>query len=215
MTLKKVICIVMCISVLSVVTGCSGGDQRNVKSNSSTGVEDVLQQKMDEADDADKIKVETPVSPDKEDSLRQSGLNEGAPTPETEDITEDFSTEKEVAVSSRDGIDIDLTALSSTMVYSEVYNMMAIPEDYIGKTVKMDGIFSSFCDDSTGKYYYACIIMDATACCSQGIEFELEGEHKYPDDYPEVGEQVCVVGTFDTYKEGEYTYCTLRNARML
>ena len=180
MMVKKAICIVMCISVLSVVTGCSGDDQKSVKSNTSAGVEDVLQQRMDE-----------------------------------EDITDNLSTEKEVSASSQDGIDIDLTALSSTMVYSEVYNMMAIPEDYIGKTVKMDGIFSSFCDDSTGKYYYACIIMDATACCSQGIEFELEGEHKYPDDYPEVGEQVCVVGTFDTYKEGEYTYCTLRNARML
>ena len=196
MMVKKAICIVMCISVLSVVTGCSGDDQKSVKSNTSAGVEDVLQQRMDESDDADKTKVETPVSID-EENLRKSGLNEGAPTPEREDITENSST------------------LSSTMVYSEVYNMMAIPEDYIGKTVKMDGIFSSFCDDSTGKYYYACIIMDATACCSQGIEFELEGEHKYPDDYPEVGEQVCVVGTFDTYKEGEYTYCTLRNARML
>ncbi len=214
MMVKKAICIMMCISVLSVVTGCSGDDQKSVKSNTSAGVEDVLQQRMDESDDADKTKVETPVSID-EENLRKSGLNEGAPTPEVEEITENPSTEKEVAASSQDGIDIDLTALSSTMVYSEVYNMMAIPEDYIGKTVKMDGIFSSFCDETTGKYYFACIIMDATACCSQGIEFELDGEHKYPDDYPEVGEEVCVVGTFDTYKEGEYTYCTLRNARML
>ena len=33
--------------------------------------------------------------------------------------------------------------LSSTMVYSEVYNMMVDPESYIGKTVKMDG--STYC----------------------------------------------------------------------
>ena len=38
-----------------------------------------------------------------------------------------------------DGIDVDLTKLSSTMVYSEVYNMMYTPDDYIGKTVKMKG----------------------------------------------------------------------------
>ena len=34
-----------------------------------------------------------------------------------------------------DNFDVDLTNLSSTMVYSEVYNMMSTPENYIGKTV--------------------------------------------------------------------------------
>ena len=29
--------------------------------------------------------------------------------------------------------DVDLTLLSSTMVYSEVYNMMVDPDSYIGK----------------------------------------------------------------------------------
>ena len=40
-----------------------------------------------------------------------------------------------------DGVDVDLTRLSSTMVYSEVYNMMYTPGDYIGKTIKMTGQF--------------------------------------------------------------------------
>ncbi len=42
---------------------------------------------------------------------------------------------------STDGVDVDLTRLSSTMVYSEVYNMMYAPDDYIGKTIKMTGQF--------------------------------------------------------------------------
>ena len=37
----------------------------------------------------------------------------------------------------------------------------------------------------------------------------------YPDDYPEADAEICVVGVFDTYQEGEYTYCTLRNASLL
>ncbi|MBQ2101105.1 MAG: hypothetical protein II477_08545, partial [Lachnospiraceae bacterium] len=61
-------------------------------------------------------------------------------------------------------VDVDLAALSSTMVYSEVYNMMMTPDDYIGKTVKMSGAFSYFKDDSTGHEYFSCIIQDATAC---------------------------------------------------
>ena len=112
------------------------------------------------------------------------------------------------------GVDVDLTALSSTMVYSEVYNMMTSPEDYIGKTVKMRGTYAVYHDEQTDKYYFACIIKDATACCAQGIEFELTDDYTYPDDYPEEGGEVCVVGAFDTYKEGSNTYATLRNAQL-
>lgn len=112
------------------------------------------------------------------------------------------------------GIDIDLTALSSTMVYSEVYNMMYAPEEYIGKTVKMDGLFSVYQDQSTGNNYFACVIQDAAACCAQGIEFQLSDDYVYPEDYPEVGDSVSVIGVFDTYQEGDYRYCTLRNARL-
>ena len=112
-------------------------------------------------------------------------------------------------------IDVDLTILSSTMVYSEVYNMITSPQDYVGKTVKMKGAFSFYHDTASNNYYFACIIRDAMACCAQGIEFVLAGEHRYPDDYPSVGAEICVVGVFDTYQEGGNLYCTLRNAKML
>lgn len=111
-------------------------------------------------------------------------------------------------------IDVDLTQLSSTLVYSEVYNMLSRPDDYIGKTVKMNGSFSVYEDEETGKVYYACYIADATACCSQGIEFTLSGEHVYPDDYPEVGSEIVVQGIFETYEENGYLYCQLKDAVM-
>ena len=44
------------------------------------------------------------------------------------------------------GVDVDLTKLSSTMVYSEVYNMVNTPEDYTGKTVRMTGSFNLWHD---------------------------------------------------------------------
>lgn len=109
-------------------------------------------------------------------------------------------------------VDVDLTALSSTMVYSEVYNMTVSPDDYIGKTVKMRGSFAYAKGDD--RYYFACIIADATACCSQGIEFILADERKFPDEYPEKDAEITVTGTFDTYYEGQYMYCQLINATM-
>lgn len=119
---------------------------------------------------------------------------------------------------SADGIDVDLTALSSTMVYSEVYSMMSFPDDYVGKTVKMRGQFAVYqATDENGAFipdqiYFACVIADATACCSQGLEFALAGEHTYPDDYPELGSEITVTGTFELYEDDGCLYCRLGNA---
>ncbi len=129
-----------------------------------------------------------------------------------DDTQNSAQNDNQTGYATSDEIDIDLTAMSGTMVYSEVYNMMSYPEEYIGKRVKMNGIFDVYYDEESGINYFACIIQDATACCAQGIEFELAGDYSYPEDYPEIGGEVCVEGIFDMYLDGGYTYCTLRGA---
>ena len=108
-------------------------------------------------------------------------------------------------------VDVDLTKLSSTFVYSEVYNMVTNPDDYRGKLVKMDGTMNRY--TTTSRELYACLILDATACCAQGIAFEWAGEHA-PSEYPPEGSLITVVGTFDTFEEDGVTYCYLANARL-
>ena len=126
--------------------------------------------------------------------------------------------EESESAQSADGIDVDLTKLSSTMVYSEVYNMMVNPNAYIGKTVRMRGQFCVYYgmnpdgSENTNQLYFACLISDATACCSQGIEFLLSGNRTYPDDYPEMYSEITVIGTFETYMENGGRYCRLSNA---
>ena len=115
---------------------------------------------------------------------------------------------------------VDLTVLSSTMVYAEVFAMMSSPEDYVGKTVKMQGIFSkgqlyaagSLNDGGT---VFACVIQDATACCAQGIPFELAGDYTYPQDYPELGDAITVVGTFEIHEQEGMEFCRLRDAELV
>ncbi len=107
-------------------------------------------------------------------------------------------------------VDIDLTTQSATMVYSQVFNMVNAPYNYVGKTVRMEGVYSVFHDDTTNKDYHACIIKDATACCAQGMEFTLSGDQAYPEE----GTTICVVGEFGTYFEGKNAYCALKNAKL-
>ena len=110
-------------------------------------------------------------------------------------------------------IDIDLTKLSSTMVYSEVYNMMSNPEEYVGKTIRMDGNLAIY--KYPERNYYTCIIKDATACCQQGMEFLWKGNHKYPEDYPNEGDGIIVTGIFDIYYEDQVKYCQLKDATLI
>ena len=114
--------------------------------------------------------------------------------PEAE-VTDDFMADTyELSGEPDPSVDVDLTVMNSNMVYAEVYNMMMYPEDYIGKTVKMEGTCACYHDEETGKYYFACLIADATACCSQGIEFVLTDDYSCPDDYPEIGKEIFVTG---------------------
>lgn len=128
----------------------------------------------------------------------------------TEEATEEHIDEEEVAETEEEDSGIlDLTILSSTMVYAEVYSMLISPEDYIGETVKMAGQFVILGDESGENIYTACLIYDALACCAQGMEFILAGDAVYPDDYPELYEEIVVTGTFETYYEGEAQYVHL------
>ncbi len=138
---------------------------------------------------------------------------------ETATVPEPAQTAESVSTEGRDSeaVDVDLTQLSSTMVYSEVYAMVYEPEQYVGKTVKMNGLFAT--QEYNGERLYACIVQDATACCAQGLEFEMAEELVYPEDYPDPGAEITVIGTFDSYKEEHdgnyYIYLVLRNARFV
>lgn len=207
--MKKWVSIALGFGILFALAGC-GENALSVRTEEQpTEVNDVLEMLIAE-ENSEKDDTESQVSENTSDSIEEQTDTVNADAPELEEINE-----SEIPVENTEGIDVDLTQLSSTMVYAEVYNMMVSPENYIGKTVKMSGAFSAYHDEATDNYYFACIIMDATACCSQGIEFALADDLTYPDDYPELGADICVIGVYDTYKEGGYTYCILRDAKIV
>ena len=111
-------------------------------------------------------------------------------------------------------IDIDLSTMSSTMVYSKVYEIMSKPDVFEGKRVKMRGLFNYYKEEQTGNELFACVIQDATACCAQGIEFELKGDYKYPDDYPELEREITLVGVMGTTEADGNVYPVLKDAEI-
>lgn len=202
-------CLILTMAV--VLAGCGEGEEkRNVQSTSN--VKDILNGQMSE--NAEKLKKENGQAAQEKTQTSEVNANATTSAEQTEVASKEPSKTSGQEVT-QGTADVDLTTLSSTLVYSEVYNMMVSPDEYVGKTIKMQGSFQYFRDEMTGNEYFSCLIKDATACCAQGIEFVLAGDYVYPNDYPEINSEITVYGIFDTYMEGEYMYCTLRNAQLL
>lgn len=91
-------------------------------------------------------------------------------------------------------IDYDLTNMSSTMIYAEVFNMLIEPEKYENKRVKMKGFFTIYNEGSKDEVY-SVIVPDATACCQQGIEFFYD----FKDNKPVANSEITVTGIFNVH----------------
>ena len=111
-------------------------------------------------------------------------------------------------------VDLDLSVLSGTVVYAQVYNMMNDPGPYLGKIIKVAGYYDAFESTERDIVYHACVIPDATACCQAGIEFVLAGEHAWPEDYPEPTTEITVTGRLEEYDEDGVPYLHLVDAEM-
>lgn len=138
-------------------------------------------------------------------SKEESFIN--AEVKKDEENTETQKAQKESGLSAQNedsstDVDVDLTLLSSTMVYAEVYNMMLNPDEYVGKTIKIKGPYYAEYWGDTQRYYHYVIISDATACCQSGIEFIWDdNSHIYPDEYPENDTEIEISGVFNSYEE--------------
>ncbi len=198
---KIIVCLIMTALMLSCI-GCGQSDDKSEATADSVGTE------INE-------NAETLAAADAEDAIDYADIEEAVAGEAGEGADDENVAGNEDAVDVEDAGDYDLTAMSSTMVYAKVYQMMIKPEEYIGKKIKMSGQYYASYYDSTELYYHYCIIADATACCSQGIEFIWgDGDHVYPDEYPENYTEIVVEGTYGTYEELGVNYLCILNATM-
>ena len=112
-------------------------------------------------------------------------------------------------------VDIDLSTMSATAIYSEVSNMMTDPKKYVGKTIKVKGYYTVSIDPGTGERHTYCLIPDATECCQQGLLFKLKkGE---ASKLPAEDKRFVISGKFTLKtlpEDKNATYVELENAKV-
>ena len=193
--MKRFTSLILCLFVFSLLSGCSenSDDPKTRIIAQTTGVRDVIESQMALENGSEETTIET-----------------SAPTPTPDPLTDETAESL-----GANGVDYDLTILGSDMVYAEIYNMMIFPKTYIGRTVRVKGVFTVYYDEANDKYHFACFVSDAAACCQQGIEFILDGNKSYPANYPAEGAEICVEGVFGTYEEDGAEYWALTNAKLI
>ncbi len=130
-------------------------------------------------------------------------------TPTTEELQSLSGAPQEA---NEDGVHVDLTQMNSTMVYSQVFDMITNPQNYEGKTIRMEGYYYTEQNPTTDVVYHLIVISDALGCCPQGIEFITSGDAQYPEveaEYPNSTETVQVTGVYETYEEDGLLYFRL------
>ncbi|MBE6908903.1 MAG: hypothetical protein E7474_04770 [Ruminococcaceae bacterium] len=186
--------------LLLALTACGGGSGAATKGTASG--QSTVAQLMENA--AQNTPAEPPLPSSDVPPLPAPAEGGAAVSP-----TEVTAPEPPEQSRSADGVDVDLTQMSATMVFAEVSSIMYMPDDYVGKIIRMEGTAVSSTDPETGVVYHAVIIQDATACCASGLEYLLtEGE--YPPDETEV----TVTGEFELYAENGVLYGRLKDAAL-
>ena len=132
------------------------------------------------------------------------------PVPPQQEATSQTQTSQQTTAAE---FDYDLTQMSSTIVYSQITDMTMVPEEYAGKTIKMEGRFEIYGDPDKEDPYLGCIVNDATACCSVGLRFVLTDDYTSAD-FPLNGSDNNITGVFETYEYQGCTFGEVQNAQM-
>lgn len=152
-----------------------------------------------------KTAADSPSSPAAAAAQSPSPSEQTTETPSTKATT----TQSNETTSTPSKPDFDLTKMSATMIYSTIFDMLIMPEDYVEKVIKVKGWFETYTDPQTAEMYYAVVVPDATACCQQGLEFTWLGDHRYPADFPNPGEDITVTGRYKLTETDGITYVYL------
>ena len=101
----------------------------------------------------------------------------------------------------------NIIEIKEKMFISQVNDIYINKEDYLGKTIKIEGIFSEYYYDVTDKTYYY-VMRYGPGCC--GDDGNVGFEVLWEQTYPKLNDWVEAVGVLELYQEMDSEYLRLR-----
>ncbi len=170
--MKKFLCLILCLIMVFSTAACSTNQESTIVMAQSSAT-------VETEGNTDSVFY------DMQPIEGHFGDGEGLPT------SSDYTTVLD------DGtvVDYDFTKMSSTITYAQIYDMMWNPDFYVGKVLKVQGVYySKYFDDISSEQHYV-VINDALGCCPQGLEFIVTEEEN--PSFPQADSLVEIYGTFE------------------
>ena len=99
-----------------------------------------------------------------------------------------------------------LVVIKEKLFIAQTNDIYFNAEDYLGKTIKYEGIFDIYADPETGNAYYS-VIRYGPGCC--GVDANAGFEVMWDQDYPERNDWVEAVGVLEEFEENGFMYLRL------
>lgn len=141
---------------------------------------------------------QNPAIPETNDKEAQS-----IDTPETPDEPDKAPPAHNAPPASADS---DVIEIKEKMFIAQTNDIYINAEDYLGKTIKYEGIFNSFYNDANDTTYYY-VIRYGPGCC--GFDANAGFEVVWSGDYPNNNDWVEVVGVLEEFEEDGNKYLRL------
>ena len=103
-------------------------------------------------------------------------------------------------------IDFDFARMNSTMMATYTYRLAANPKEFVGKTLRLSGIFLTRVDKEDGKRYFGCLTggSGGCSCCAPGsvLEFMPKETYAWPTNFPPLESRITVTGRLEMFNVG-------------
>jgi zinc transport system permease protein len=145
-------------------------------------------------------------------TVTQGGKQPQANTAGTLSVTLPASVSESESIPVRSTKENTLVEIREKMFIAQVNDVYLNPEDYLGKTIKLEGLFKS--EQYTNSADPYCFVLRyGPGCCGSdgnaGFEVAWNKETAAKETYPKSDDWVEAVGTLKTYEEDGYPYLYL------
>jgi len=96
-------------------------------------------------------------------------------------------------------VDIDLTAISMTVLQAEYERIISNADDYVGKTIQVYGSYRVYLYDTDNIAHFI-IVIPGDECCQMGFEFKWDGNFAFHGDYPAQNAMILITGTLGKHE---------------
>ena len=107
--------------------------------------------------------------------------------------------------------ELPMVDITEKMFIAQCNDVYLNPDEYLGKVLRLEGMYDNFTDPSDGTVYHY-VLRNSPGCC--GADGTIGFEFLYDGETPQLNDWIEVIGTVEKMTVGESEYIALRAVKV-